>query len=101
MIGDTLRASAREGFRTAGRGVLVMFDDETLESYSTMEDLQGVLDKAPELAGLIEVAREAVGNYDPEREAVVLESRYDAVNVVLVSETEVVTLGSLAFGTPT
>jgi hypothetical protein len=65
-----------------------------------MEDLRGVLGKAPELAGLIEVAREAVGNYDPEREAVVLESRYEAVSVILVRETEVVTLGTLAFVDP-
>ena len=78
-----------------------MFDDEDLERYSTMEDLRGVLGKAPELAGLIEVAREAVESYDPEREAVVMESRYEAVNVILVRETDVVTLGTLAFVTPT
>jgi hypothetical protein len=46
-------------------------------------------------------ARDAVASYDPEREAVVMESRYEAVNVILVRETEVVTLGSLVFVTPT
>jgi hypothetical protein len=46
-------------------------------------------------------ARDAVASYDPEREAVVLESRYEAVSVILVRETEVVTLGSLVFVTPT
>jgi hypothetical protein len=97
---DAIRSSAREGFWTAGRGVLVMFDDETLERYSTIEDLQKVLGKAPELEGLIEVAREAVESYDPEREAVVMESRYKAVNVVLVRETEVITLGTLVFVDP-
>jgi hypothetical protein len=100
MASDALCARAREGFRTAGRGVLVTFDDETLERYSTMEDLRGVLGKAPELAGLIQVAPDAVETYDPEREAVVLESRYEAVSVILVRETEVVTLGTLAFVDP-
>ena len=85
----------------AGRGVLVMFDDDHLEKYSTIEDLREVLGKAPELAGLVQVAADAVETYDPAREAVVLESRYEAVNVVLVRETEVVTLGTLAFVTPT
>ena len=51
-------------------------------------------------AGLVQVAADAVGTYDPEREAIVLESRYEAVNVVLVSESEVVTLGTLAFVDP-
>jgi hypothetical protein len=54
---------------------------------------------AQELAGLIEVTGEAVETYDPEREAVVLESGYDAVSVFLVREGEVVTLGTLAFVT--
>jgi hypothetical protein len=40
--GEVIRASAREGFRIAGRGVLVMFDDEDLERYSTIEDLREV-----------------------------------------------------------
>ncbi|HEX7550642.1 MAG TPA: hypothetical protein VF579_08720 [Candidatus Methylomirabilis sp.] len=98
--GEVIRASAREGFRIAGRGVLVMFDDEDLERYSTIEDLREVLGKAPELAGLVQVAADAVETYDPEREAVVLESRYEAVNVILVRETEVVTLGTLVFVDP-
>jgi hypothetical protein len=98
--GEVIRASAREGFRIAGRGVLVMFDDEDLERYSTVEDLREVLAKAPELEGLVQVAEEAVAAYDPEREAVVLESRYEAVSVILVRETEVVTLGTLAFVEP-
>jgi hypothetical protein len=98
---EVIRASAQKGFRIAGRGVLLMFDDEDLERYSTTEDLREVLGKAPELAGLIQVAADAVASYDPEREAVVLESRYEAVSVVLVRETEVVTLGSLVFVTPT
>jgi hypothetical protein len=78
-----------------------MFDDEDLERYSTMEDLREVLGKAPELAGLIQVAADAVEAYDPEREAVVLESRYEAVSVYLAREDDVITLGSLAFVTPT
>jgi hypothetical protein len=51
--------------------------------------------------GLIEVARKAVETNDPDREAVVLESGYDAVSVYIVRETEVVTLGTLAFVTLT
>lgn len=69
--------------------------------YTTIEDLRGALAKAPELAGLIEVAGKAVASYDPEWEAVVLESGPDAVSVFLVREAEVVTLGTLAFVTPT
>ena len=46
-------------------------------------------------------ACDAVETYDPEREAVVLESRYEAVNVYLAREDDVVTLGNLAFVTPT
>jgi hypothetical protein len=42
-----------------------------------------------------------VAGYDPEREAVVLESRYEAVSVHLVRAGAVVTLESLAFVTPT
>ena len=98
---DTLLASARAGFLVAGRGVAVIFDDQEGVRYSTIEDLRGALAKAPELEGLIEVVREAVETYDPEREAVVLESGYDAVSVFLVREGEVVTLGTLAFVTPT
>jgi hypothetical protein len=101
MSRDAALASAREGFLAAGRGVLVTFDDEAEERFSTIEDLRGALAEAPELPGLIEVARKAVETYDPDREAVVLESGYDAVSVFLVREGEVVTLGTLAFVTPT
>jgi hypothetical protein len=71
-----------------------------LVRYSTIEDLREVLGKAPELAGLVQVAADAVGTYDPEREAVVLESLFEAVSVILVRETEVVTLGTLVFVDP-
>jgi hypothetical protein len=101
MRSDDLHAFSREGFRSAGRGVVVTFDDRDDMRYSTIEDLRGTLDAAPELAELIQVAADAVETYDPEREAVVLESRYEAVSVILVRETEVVTLGSLVFVTPT
>jgi hypothetical protein len=77
-----------------------MFDDEDLERYSTIKDLREVLGKAPELEGLIRVVGDAVATYDPEAEALVLESRYEAVNVVLVRETEVITLGTLVFVDP-
>jgi hypothetical protein len=92
---------AREGFRSAGRGVVVTFDDQDEVRYPTIEDLRGALADAPELEGLIEVARRAVETYDPDREAVVLESGPDAVSVFLVREADVVTLGTLAFVTPT
>jgi hypothetical protein len=101
MISDTLRAHARGGFLAAGRGVVMVSDERADFWYGTMEDLRGTLEAAPELAGLIEVARKAVETYDPDREAVVLESGYDAVSVFLVREGEVVTLGTLAFVTPT
>jgi hypothetical protein len=101
MVSDDLHDFAREGFRSAGRGVVVTFDDQEDVRYSTIEELRGALAKAPELAGLFEVAANAVETYDPEREAVVLESRYEAVGVILVRETEVVTLGTLAFVEPT
>jgi hypothetical protein len=57
MRSDDLHAFSREGFRSAGRGVVVTFDDQDDVRYSTIEDLRGALEKAPELAGLIEVAR--------------------------------------------
>jgi hypothetical protein len=87
--------------RSACRGVAVIFDDQDAVRYSTIEDLRGALVTAPELEGLRGVAGEAVAAYDPERETVLLESRYEAVNVILVCETEVVTLGTLAFVDPT
>jgi hypothetical protein len=98
---NAIRAHAREGFRSAGRGVVVTFDDQEDVRYSTIEELRGALAKAPELAALFEVAANAVACYDPEREAVVLESGLDAVSVFLVRETEVIALGTLAFVTPT
>jgi hypothetical protein len=79
----------------------VTFDDQDEVRYSTIGNLRVPLTKAPELAGVIEVAREAVGNYDPECEAVVLESRHEAVSVYLFREDDVVTLGTLAFVDPT
>ena len=55
MTSDALRARAWEGFRTAGRGVVVTLDDQDEVRYSTIEDLRGALADAPELAGLVEV----------------------------------------------
>lgn len=101
MINLSLRDPAREVFLALGRVVVVTFDDQDDVRYSTIEDLRGFLDAAPELAGLIQVAADAVETYDPAREAVVMESRYEAVSVFLVREGEVVTLGTLAFVTPT
>ena len=77
------------------------FDDQDEVRYTAIGDLRVPLTKAPELTGLLRVAAEAVASYDPECEAVVLESRFEAVNVVLVRETEVVTLGTLVFVDPT
>jgi hypothetical protein len=101
MRGDDLRDFACEGLRSAGRGVVVTFDDQEDVRYSTIEELRGALAKAPELKGLIEVAGQAVASYDPQREAVVLESRFETVSIYLVRPGEVVTLGSLAFVDPT
>ena len=101
MIRAVLRARAREGFRTAGRGVVVTFDDQDEVRYSTIEDLRGALADAPELEGLLGVAGDAVASYDAEREAVILESCYDGVSVHLVRAGEVITLGTLAFVDPT
>lgn len=52
-------------------------------------------------AGRIHAQPPRVASYDPEREAVVLESGYDAVSGYLVRAGDVVTLGMLAFVTPT
>jgi hypothetical protein len=57
----------------------VTFDDQGEVRYSTIDDLRVSLAKAPELTGLLRVAAEAVASYDPECEAVVLESRHEAV----------------------
>jgi hypothetical protein len=48
------------------------------------------------LAGLI-----SDGYYDPEREAIVMESCHEVVSVFLVRETDVVDLGTLVFVSPT
>jgi hypothetical protein len=101
MVSDDLHDFAREGFLTAGRGVVVTFDDQDEVRYSTIEDLRGALADAPELEGSLGVAGDAVASYDAEREAVILESRYEAASVILVRETEVGTLGTLAFVEPT
>jgi hypothetical protein len=79
----------------------VTFDDQDEVRYSTIGDLRVPLNKAPELTGLLRVAAEAVASYDPECEAVVLESRHEAVSVYLFREDDVVTLGSLIFEAPT
>jgi hypothetical protein len=78
----------------------VTFDDQEEVRYSTIGDLRVPLTKAPELTGLLRVAAEAVASYDPECEAVVLESRHEAVSVVLIREAEITTLGSLVFVDP-
>lgn len=101
MSRDAILRSAREGFGLAGRGVLLIHDNPDDERYSTIDELRVVLAEAPELAGIIEIACAAVASYDPEQEAVVLESRDDAVSVVLVRIADVVTLGSLVFVDPT
>ena len=77
------------------------FDDQDEVRYSTIGNLRVPLTKAPELTGLLRVAAEAVASYDPECEAVVLESRHEAVSVVLAHDADVITLGTLAFVTPT
>ena len=46
-------------------------------------------------------ARDAVASYDPEREAIVMESCHEVVSVFLVRETDVVDLGTLVFVSPT
>jgi hypothetical protein len=58
-------------------------------------------DTAPDPEGLVEVDRDVVKGYDPKREAVVIESRHEAVDVVVVREAAVVTFGTLDFVDPT
>ena len=77
--------------------VVMVSDDEGEARYSTIEWFRGALADAPGLAGLIGVAGEAVATYDPEREAIVLDSCQEAVSVFLVRDAEVVTLESLVF----
>jgi hypothetical protein len=100
IIADALSASARDGFRSAGLGVVMTADDRKEVWYATMEDLRVALLAAPELEGPVSGAEEAGAGYDPETEAVVVESRHGAVSVVLVREADIITLGALAFVDP-
>jgi hypothetical protein len=92
-----LREFAREGFQEMGRGVVMTHYDQDEVWYVTIEDLRRSLIDAPELEGLIECTGELVTDYDPEWEAVLLESGPEAVQVFWVRQDEVLTIGTLAF----
>lgn len=90
-----------DGFRFTGRGVVVTFDNGDEVRYSTIENLRGALTDAPELEGLLGVAGNAVASYDPETEAVVIDSRHEGISLYVVRADGVETLGTLAFVAPT
>lgn len=84
MTSETLLASARDGYLSVGRGVVMTTDDREEDWYATMEDLRVALFAAPELEGPVRDAEEAGAGYDPETEAVVVDSRYEGVSLYLV-----------------
>jgi hypothetical protein len=50
----SLESSALDGFRTAGRSVVMAADDREEAWYVTVENLRGALEAAPELERLVQ-----------------------------------------------
>jgi len=75
---------AKEAFREHGRGFVLMLDDREKPRYGFQPELEKKLGDAPDAKALIESAVLAVESYDPEREAVVIDSRPDGVFAMVI-----------------
>jgi hypothetical protein len=89
---DLLRR-ARDAYRAHGRGFFVAHDGREERHYGLLEELEENLAEESDARGLLVVARKAVEGYDPEREAVLIDSRPEGIYVLIVGEEGSRTLG--------
>ncbi|MGE5346340.1 MAG: hypothetical protein ACM3JH_10320 [Acidithiobacillales bacterium] len=85
---------ARDACRAHGRGFIVAHEGREERHCGLLEELEENLAEESDARGLLIVARKAVEEYDPEREAVLIDSRPDGICVLIVGEK-----GSRALGT--
>lgn len=101
MRGSTHRTAfitrAREGYEIAGRGFVLSMDDEDEDRYVTLEELRESLSREPEMLGLLDAVQAVHDTYDPQREALVLVSREEAIQVLLVHRGGLTALGQVEF----
>lgn len=83
----------KEAFREHGRGFVVVHDGREERHYGLLEELEENLAEESDARGLLIVARKAVEEYDPEREAVLIDSRPEGIYVLIVGEKGSRTLG--------
>ncbi len=84
---------ADEAYRERGRGFLVAHDDRVEPHYGLAEELEENLAEESDSRALLAVAHKAIEEYDPEREAVLIDSRPEGIYVLIVGERGSRTLG--------
>ncbi len=92
---------AREAYREHGRGFVIMHDGREEGYYGLGAELEESLAEECDSRGLLEVARRAIEGYDPEREAVLIDSRPEGIYVLIVGEKGSRTLGEFLWGKQT
>lgn len=88
---------AKEAFREGGRGFVSMLDDREKPHYGFLPELKEKLGAEPDAKALIESAVIAVESYDPEREAVVIDSRPDGVFAMVIWKRGTRIVGKILF----
>jgi hypothetical protein len=89
---DFLRR-ALEAYRKHGRGFTVAHDGREEAHYGLAEELEENLAEESDARGLLLLARKVLAEYDPEWEAVLIDSRREGIYVLVVGEEGSRTLG--------
>jgi hypothetical protein len=90
---------AKEAFQKYGRGFLLMLDDHENPRYGSLPELEKRLGDDPDAKALIQSAVTALESYDPEREAVVIDSRPDGIFAMVVWKHGLRIVGKILFET--
>jgi hypothetical protein len=89
---------ARDAYHAHGRGFTIAHEGREEAHYGLPEELDDALAEESDASGLVAVARTAIEEYDPEREAVLIDSRSDGILVTIVGENGPRTLGRFRWG---
>ena len=81
---DEIIQRAKDAFREHGRGFVVLLDDREEPHYGFLPEFQELLEAEPDAKDLIDAVRIALETYIPEHEAVVVDSRPEGIDVMVL-----------------
>ncbi len=88
---------AKDAFREHGRGFVVVMEDREEPHYGFLPELEELLEGEPEAKTLLDAAFVALELYQPDREAVVIDSRPEGIYVMVVWASGVWTVGEIVW----